>query len=71
MLKDIILTIIKELQNEKNQEHIDNILRPVSYKLNTSFYIMVVLIILILVNLVYSNILLTEITKGYIKISNI
>jgi hypothetical protein len=64
MFKDMIETIVKELQNEKTQEHIDSILGPVSYKIKTSFYIIVILLILMLANLVYSNILLTEMIKG-------
>jgi hypothetical protein len=64
MLKDMIETMVKELQNEKNQEHINTIFEPVSYRLKTSFYIVIILLILMLANLVYSNILLTEIIKG-------
>jgi len=64
MFKDIIETISKELQNEKNQEHISSVIEPVSYRIKTSFYIITILLILIIANLVYSNILLTEIIKG-------
>lgn len=64
MFKDIIETISRELQNEKNQEHIYSVLEPVSYRIKTSFYIVIILLILMVANLVYSNILLTEIIKG-------
>jgi hypothetical protein len=63
MFKDIIETIVKELQNEKNQEHIYSVLEPLSYKIKTSFYIVIILLILMVANLVYSNILLSEIIR--------
>jgi hypothetical protein len=64
MFKDIIETIAKELQNERNQGHIYSVLEPVSYRIKTSFYIVIILLILMVANLVYSNILLTEMIKG-------
>ncbi len=63
MLKDIVETIIRELQNEKNQEYIEFVFKPMSYKIKTSFYIIVIMLILIIGNLVYSNVLLFEIIK--------
>ena len=63
MFKDIIETVIKELQNEKTQEHIDSVLGPFLYRIKSSFYLTIILLIIIIANLVYSNILLTEMTK--------
>ena len=67
MFKDIIETVVKELQNEKTQEHLYSVLEPLSYKIKTSFYIVIILLILIVSNLVYSNTLLSEMIKGYRK----
>ena len=64
MIKDIIETVMKELQNEKTQEHINSVLGPVSYRIKSSFYLIIILLIIMIANLVYSNILLTEIIKG-------
>ncbi len=64
MFKDIIETIAKELQNEKNQEHLYSVFEPLSHRIKTSFYIVIILLILIVGNLIYSNILLSEIVKG-------
>ena len=68
MFKDIISTITKELQNEQNQEHVGIVLEPILYKMKSSYYIIVILMILIVANLVYSNILLSELVKGPKKI---
>ncbi len=64
MFKDIIETIVKELQNEKNLEHLDIVISPVLYKMKTSYYIIIILLVLIVANLVYSNILLSEMIKN-------
>lgn len=68
MFKDVIDTIIKELQNERNQEQINIVLEPVSYKFKTSFYVVVVLLILMVGNLIYSNVLLSEIIRFHNKV---
>jgi len=64
MFKDVLETIVNELQNEKNQEHLYSIIGPLSYRIKTSFYIVIILLILMVANLVYSNILLSEIIKS-------
>jgi len=64
MFKDIISTIVKELQNEQTQEHINEVIEPISYRMKSAFYIVVLLLILMVGNLVYSNILLSEIVKA-------
>lgn len=66
MFKDVIETVFKELQNEKNQEYLYAILDPFTYKIKISFYIVAVLLILIVSNLVYMNIVLSD-----LKIKNI
>ncbi len=63
MLKDVIETIVKELQNEKNLEDLDMVVGPVLYRIKTSYYIIIILLILIVANLIYSNILLSEMIK--------
>jgi hypothetical protein len=67
MFKDIIETVVKELQNIKNQEYLDTVLGPVLYRIKSSYYIIIILLIAIVGNLVYSNILLSEMIKGYKK----
>jgi len=64
MFKDIIETIAKELQNERNQEHLYTVIEPLSYRVKTSFWVVVVLLILMVGNLIYSNILLSEVVKN-------
>jgi hypothetical protein len=64
MFKDIIETVVKELQNEKNLEHLDTIIGPLLYRIKSSYYIIIILLILVVGNLVYSNILLSEMIKG-------
>jgi hypothetical protein len=68
MIKDLIETLVKELQNERNQEHLYTILEPLSYRIKTSFYIVIILLILMVANLVYSNILLSEMMKNSRKL---
>lgn len=65
MFKDIIETIGKEIQNERNQEQLYIIFEPLIYKFKTSFYIIIFILILVLTNLFYSNMLLTEIIKKH------
>lgn len=67
MLKDIVETIVRELHNEKNQEQLDSVIGPLSYRIKSSYYIIIILLILMVGNLVYSNILLSEVIKGYKK----
>lgn len=69
MFKDIISTIVKELQNEQNQEHINEVLEPVTYRIKSSFYIVIILLVLMVGNLIYSNILLSEMTKSSRKLT--
>lgn len=64
MFKDIISTIVKELQNEQTQEHINEVLEPVSYRMKSAFYIVIVLLVLMVGNLIYSNILLSEMVRS-------
>jgi len=56
MIKDVLGTIIKEFQNE--QEHINEIIGPITYKLKIAFYVTIILVLGILINATYSNILL-------------
>ncbi len=63
MFKDIIETVINELHNENNKKQVEYFIGPFINKLKTSYYIIIVLLVLIVGNLVYSNILLSEIIK--------
>jgi len=67
MFKDIIETIVKELQNEKTRENFDKysdlFLGPLIYRLKISYYIIIFLLILMVANMIYSNILLSEIIR--------
>lgn len=53
MIKDILENLIKEVRNEKNQKHLTFVLEPVYNKLKFSYYLIVVLLLLMLINLVY------------------
>jgi len=64
MIKDILENLIKELQNEKNQENLHSALEPFSLRIKLSFYLVVFLLILIICNLIYSNVLISEIIKS-------
>jgi len=70
MIKDILDNLIKELHNEKNQENLYAALEPFSYKLKMSYIFVIVLLVLMLGNLVYTNILLSEIIKGSRPVSS-
>lgn len=63
MFKDVFETLIKELRNEKNQEHIYSFIEPLSHRIRISFYIVIIILVLMVANLMYSNILLTEIIR--------
>jgi hypothetical protein len=69
MFKDIIETIARELQNEKNQEQIYTVISPLSYRIKVSFYMVLILLVLMVGNLVYSNLLLSEMIRNNKKIS--
>lgn len=64
MLKDILSTITKEFQNEKNQEQMYGIAEPFLNKLKLLFYILFIISVVVIVNLVYTNILLSDINKN-------
>jgi hypothetical protein len=53
MIKDILENLIKEIRNEKNQKQLTFVLEPVYNKLKFSYYLIVVLLLLMLINLVY------------------
>ena len=53
MIKDILENLIKELQNEKNQENLHSALEPFSLRIKLSFYLVVFLLILIICHVIY------------------
>jgi hypothetical protein len=68
MIKDIIENILRELQNEKNKDNFYSVLEPFANKLKFSYYIIIFFMIAIILNLMYSNMMLSEIIK-YSKIT--
>jgi len=63
MIKDLFHNLIKEIQDEKNQEVLYLVLEPLTNKLKFSYYMIVFLLLLMVANLIYSNTLLSEIIK--------
>ena len=64
MIKDLLENLIKEIQNEKNQASLYAAIEPFTYKIKTGYFLIVFLLALMVINLIYSNMLLNEITKG-------
>jgi hypothetical protein len=53
MIKDLLENFIREIKNEQNQEHMKYIIEPVYNKIKISYFFIVFLLILILINLFY------------------
>lgn len=63
MFRDAFGTIIKEFQDETNQNHLQTILGPVSAKVKTAYFIILALMLIITGSMIYSNIVLYNIVK--------
>jgi len=60
MIKDILENLINELHNEKNKEQLYTALEPFSYKLRMSWYLLIIILVVVVANLIYTNLLLSE-----------
>lgn len=60
MLKDILVKLVTEL---KDHEYVYEIIDPILYRIKTTFYIVVILLVLLVINMFYSNLLLYDLLK--------
>lgn len=67
MFRDAFGTIIKEFQDETNQNHLYTILGPVSNKIKTAYFIMLFMVFIIAGSVLYSNVLLYNIVNKLSK----
>lgn len=63
MIRDILDQVIQEAKDNKNQEVMSSIFKPLTYKIKIAYTIILLLLIILIINVLYSNTLLREIIK--------
>ncbi len=53
MIKEIFDSLIQEIGNERNQERLTYVVEPLYNKMKISYYIIILLMLLIIANLLY------------------
>lgn len=67
MLKDVLDSITKSIQDERTQEQLNIALGPITYRIKMFSTLLVIILIALVINFVYMNVLLYDIRRNVIN----